>query len=356
MALLVYSSSGQGAQSGRSNATRLAASTPAVLTEPTRYVTIPPATLEVVRSATVPTSVTVPATPTPAHTEAADPVQTVWNFYADLNAKDLEAAWELLSPNYRATLDFNSWVDGYPATQSVHVTSAEVAAQEGTHATVQIEIAADGNADAGVRTIDFAGTWGVVLADGTWKPPFPGGVGQSSSYDGGLLTGKSWSRPTSGSVGRTYDSNFRTSGLSVNGASISSGYAADSLLTSAGSESPTYTSQSGQLNSTTLGVVSDQWTYDSFGEPTAYTATANASPPYSVQYARDNLGRITSKSKRLAASPAPRPTPTGPRLGCSPPPPAPARRRMPMTRTATASPPQVRAARSWAPTMCRTDC
>src|SRR6185436_15524767 len=98
----------------------------------------------------------------------------------------------------------------------------------------------------------------------------------SYGYDGGLLTGETWSGAVAVSVGRTYDVNFRTSGLSVNSANnIAFGYDPDSLVTSAGSESLTYTSQSGLLNTTTLGTVSDQWTYNGFGEPTAYAATAN---------------------------------------------------------------------------------
>jgi len=131
----------------------------------------------------------------------------------------------------------------------------------------------------------------------------PGGLSLSNSYDGSLLTGATSSGIVTGSVGQTYDDNLRITGLSVNGANkITFGYDPDSLLTSAGSESLMYTSQSGLLNTTALGNISDQWTYDGFGDPSGYTATANASTAYSVQYTRDQLGRITSKSETITGA------------------------------------------------------
>jgi RHS repeat-associated protein len=129
----------------------------------------------------------------------------------------------------------------------------------------------------------------------------PGGLGLSYGYDGSLVTSEAWAGLVAGSVARTYDANFRTTGMSVDGANtVSFAYDPDGFLSAAGSEALTYTSQSGLLNTTTMGGVSDQWTYNGFGEPTSYTVTANGTAADSVQYVRDQLGRITSKSETIA--------------------------------------------------------
>jgi len=70
-------------------------------------------------------------------------------------------------------------------------------------------------------------------------------------------------------------------------------------LTSAGALTLTRDPQNGLLAGTTLGVVSDSWTYNSFGEPTGYTATVSGSPILSVTYTRDKLGRIETKNETI---------------------------------------------------------
>src|SRR5581483_12321191 len=60
----------------------------------------------------------------------------------------------------------------------------------------------------------------------------PGGLGLAYAYNGLLPTSETWSGPVSGSVSRSYNSNFQTSSLSVDSAnSISYQYDSDSLLT-----------------------------------------------------------------------------------------------------------------------------
>ena len=57
--------------------------------------------------------------------------------------------------------------------------------------------------------------------------------------------------------------------------------------------------QNGLLTGTTLGNVTDSWTYNNFAEPTSYTASVSGTPVYSTTFTRDKLGRITSKSETI---------------------------------------------------------
>ncbi len=128
----------------------------------------------------------------------------------------------------------------------------------------------------------------------------PGDSTLSYSYDGSLLTNTAWSGTVAGSVGRTYDNNFRITSQSVNGGNtIGFGYDTDSLLTSAGSLSIARSAQHGLITGTTLASVTDSRSYNPFGELSTYTANVSGSPVFSVQYTRDKLGRITQKVETL---------------------------------------------------------
>jgi RHS repeat-associated protein len=131
----------------------------------------------------------------------------------------------------------------------------------------------------------------------------PGGVNLSAAYDGGLRTNETWAGPVTGSVSRGYDSDFRTASQSVNGAStLAFQYDADSLLTRAGDLTLTRSAQNGLLAGTTLSSVTDAWTYNSFGEPTGYSAAHGTNSLMTVQYARDKSGRITQKTETIGGS------------------------------------------------------
>jgi RHS repeat-associated protein len=122
----------------------------------------------------------------------------------------------------------------------------------------------------------------------------------SYSYDGSLLTSTTWTGTVGGSVGRTYDNNFRITSQSVNGANtVTFGYDTDSLLTSAGTLSLSRSAQHGLITGTTLGAVTDSRSYNTFGELSQYTANASGSPVFSTTYTRDKLGRITQKVETL---------------------------------------------------------
>jgi RHS repeat-associated protein len=128
----------------------------------------------------------------------------------------------------------------------------------------------------------------------------------SYAYDGSLLTSTTWEGVVNGTVEFTYDSDFRISSNSVIPAgpesfpsSANFSYDNDGLLTGAGDLSITRDPDNGLLLGTTLGNVTDTWTYNGFGESTNYQASYNGSPLMSIQYTRDKLGRITHKTETV---------------------------------------------------------
>ena len=72
-----------------------------------------------------------------------------------------------------------------------------------------------------------------------------------------------WGGAVQGSVGFTYDADFRVSKIAVNGTdSVAFGYDKDNLLTSAGAMTLTRDPLSGRLVRTVLGSDTSSWTYD----------------------------------------------------------------------------------------------
>jgi len=128
----------------------------------------------------------------------------------------------------------------------------------------------------------------------------PDGIGLAYTYDGALLTGTTWSGPVAGSVTRTYDTDFRVSSQSVNGANpVAFTYDADSLVTGAGNLTLTRNPSNGLLTGTTLGSVTDTRTHNSFAESLTYTASYSGAPSYAAQYTRGPLGRITQQVETI---------------------------------------------------------
>ncbi len=76
-------------------------------------------------------------------------------------------------------------------------------------------------------------------------------------------------------------------------------YDDDNLLVEAGNLTLTRDPQNGLLNGSTLGSVSDTWSYNLFGKPTAYAASFSGTEVYSVQLTRDRLGRIVGKTETV---------------------------------------------------------
>jgi hypothetical protein len=93
----------------------------------------------------------------------------VSRFYSLIDARNFEAAWSLLSPQFQAGVQYERWIDGYAATRSVVVTSLSTVSQNTTRATVEVSVVAIDDVDGRpVRKI-FQGTWAVVLLAGEWR-------------------------------------------------------------------------------------------------------------------------------------------------------------------------------------------
>jgi RHS repeat-associated protein len=128
----------------------------------------------------------------------------------------------------------------------------------------------------------------------------PGGVTLLYNYDGPLPTGETWTGPVSGTVSRTYNNDTRLASESVNGTNnITFQYDPDNLFVQSGALSLSRDPQHGLVTGTTLGNVTDTWTYNSFAEGTNYRATVSGTDAYSVQYSYDKLGRVTQKTETI---------------------------------------------------------
>jgi len=120
-------------------------------------------------------------------------------------------------------------------------------------------------------------------------------------YSGALLTGVTFSGEVAGSVGYGYDNDFRISEISVNAANpVSYGYDNDSLLTQVGDLQFSRDSQNGLLTGSTLGVVTDNRSFNGFAETTQYQAKINGDNAYKAEYSYDKLGRIVQKIETIA--------------------------------------------------------
>ena len=123
------------------------------------------------------------------------------------------------------------------------------------------------------------------------------------AYDGFLLTQTSWSGTVAGSVQRSYNRDFRVSSVLVDGANpIGFQYDPDGPLTQAGAEGIAVDPTSGLPVESVLGQVVTTVTYNTFGEVASFTANAGTSALLSLQYSRDNLGRIVHKVESVGGS------------------------------------------------------
>jgi RHS repeat-associated protein len=128
----------------------------------------------------------------------------------------------------------------------------------------------------------------------------PGAQSASFTYDGELVRSITWTGAVAGSLAVTYDTDFRIATESVNsGPAVAFGYNADGLLIQAGGLSVVRSAQTGLVQSTALGIVSDSYTRNALGEATAYTAQANATALYTVNVVRDASGRITQRQETI---------------------------------------------------------
>jgi RHS repeat-associated protein len=145
----------------------------------------------------------------------------------------------------------------------------------------------------------------------------PGAETLSFTYDGQLQKSTTWNGLVNGSVSWTYDTDFRKATETVQAGTTSAtaafGYDADSLLTCAspttcpsgtGALTINRNSQNALLVGTSLGTVTDAYTYNTYGELATYSAQFGSTPLYSVTYdsttaPRDGLGRVVQKTETL---------------------------------------------------------
>ena len=120
---------------------------------------------------------------------------------------------------------------------------------------------------------------------------------------------RTWTGPVSGSVSYTHDDFFRIGSRAVNGGTaLNLLYDADGFfLGTSGLAGFTvtrdYQNENGLVTGTTLGGLSDVYTYNGFGEPKTYAATFAGSTIYSLQVdSRDALGRITGLTDAVAGA------------------------------------------------------
>jgi RHS repeat-associated protein len=93
--------------------------------------------------------------------------------------------------------------------------------------------------------------------------------------------------------------------VSVNGGGTTVyAYDVDGLLTAAGAMTLARDAANGQVTGTTLGVVTDERTYNEHGEPTGYLARAGGTPVLELAYTRDGVGRMTAKTETIQGTTA----------------------------------------------------
>ena len=133
-----------------------------------------------------------------------------------------------------------------------------------------------------------------------------GPAGQQLTYgaDGPLLISQIWSGPVAGTVSRTLDNGLRSATRTVNGNAITLAYDQDSELTAAGALTLVRNPSHGMVSATTLGNLTDSWTYTGFGGMDHYTASFSGMQLYDVQNTRDALERITAKTETIGGTTA----------------------------------------------------
>jgi YD repeat-containing protein len=128
----------------------------------------------------------------------------------------------------------------------------------------------------------------------------PSGEALAVTYDGSHVTGSTLSGVINGSVGLTYDNDFRVVSQTINGANAAAyTYDVDGILTGAGVLSITRDAGNGLLTSTALSNITTALTYNTFGEVTDYSATDGVSGLFATTYTRDKLGRITTLTETI---------------------------------------------------------
>jgi len=143
--------------------------------------------------------------------------------------------------------------------------------------------------DRGAITFRYAPTTGNLVGVRA-----PTGDSLTFSYDGALPTQVRWVGTVAGTVGVTYNNDFRVATQTVNGANaLNFAYDRDGLLTGAGAIRLGRSVTNGLLLADTLGPVRSSYQYTSRGELKGYRVVRSGTTLFGTGYSRDSLGRIT---------------------------------------------------------------
>lgn len=124
----------------------------------------------------------------------------------------------------------------------------------------------------------------------------PDGGTLAYTYDGFLPTSVTWGGTITGSVGASYDNDFRITSTNVNGTTaIAVGYDPDGFLIAAGDLTVTRDPQHGGVTGTALGAVTTSRTYSEFGQAATRGAAFGAASIFANTYTYDQLGRLVQK-------------------------------------------------------------
>jgi RHS repeat-associated protein len=120
------------------------------------------------------------------------------------------------------------------------------------------------------------------------------------TYDGALLIDTQWSGIVAGSVGRTWNNDFRVATESVNGSNVVAyGYDPDGMLTAAGAMTISRDPGTGAISGTTLGGVADTRSYNQFGLRTDYAASFEGNPLLHIVDTPDQSGRTSERTETV---------------------------------------------------------
>lgn len=129
------------------------------------------------------------------------------------------------------------------------------------------------------------------------------GVGLDFGYDGLLPIQSVMTGPVTGRVSRAFDNRWFVTNELVNGAhTVPFAYDDDGLLTKVGNLEVTRDPASGFLTGTTLGGVTDSFTYTAFAELASYSASFSGTTIYQATYTYDKLGRIVQRTEIIGGA------------------------------------------------------
>jgi RHS repeat-associated protein len=125
-------------------------------------------------------------------------------------------------------------------------------------------------------------------------------VSQAFTYDGTLPLEETWSGAVSGTVGTTWDTDFRPATQSVNGAaSVTFEYDADGLLTKTGQLTIMRAPATGLITATALGSLTETRGLNGYGEVDSRQYAFGGTPLFASSQMRDAAARVTQSTETI---------------------------------------------------------